>query len=347
MGYDSLGTHSRLPGSSVVSGSEILASRYNLDQDDISQSFNQVILRNGTTPFTEKQPGIAGTSPNDLVIKQQLDDVESQINGSFTTGLWNSATNYVSGQRCEDGVAVYYAIIPSINKPPATSPAEWGLMFRKFTGGQLSSKLSLAASTLAYAPINIPEGLTPNNPVNGDLWPAFGGLFYRSGGFTVRIMTNNDTTSWVSGSVCGFSVGASQLGWQSFTGAASVVPFDNTAPLVIEGIEFASVVHAVKSATNRVVASATISVASSASQQVTVAIFEGTELRQSQSYFVDAGAHTLSIKTIPFFPGSGSETYSVRVGQQSAANIIYSNGGNGVPLFGGTMFSFIDVTEYV
>jgi hypothetical protein len=45
--------------------------------------------------------------------------------------------------------------------------------------------LSLNAGTTANAPLNVPEGVAPTSPADGDVWTTSAGLFARIGGVTV------------------------------------------------------------------------------------------------------------------------------------------------------------------
>jgi hypothetical protein len=45
-------------------------------------------------------------------------------------------------------------------------------------------KLTTAASDTPQAGFNLPQGVAPTTPVNGDVWMTALGLFYRSGGTT-------------------------------------------------------------------------------------------------------------------------------------------------------------------
>lgn len=54
-----------------------------------------------------------------------------------------------------------------------------------FTGGTLTSKLNTVASATGGAGLNVPPGVAPTTPTNGDLWTTASGLFARINGATV------------------------------------------------------------------------------------------------------------------------------------------------------------------
>lgn len=57
------------------------------------------------------------------------------------------------------------------------------------SGGIMSGPLTLPASTTAGATLNIPQGVGPTSPVNGDIWTTSAGLFIRIATITRQLAT--------------------------------------------------------------------------------------------------------------------------------------------------------------
>jgi hypothetical protein len=57
--------------------------------------------------------------------------------------------------------------------------------FLRTTGGTMTGELVTPASGVAGAGLNLPPGVAPTSPVNGDLWTTAAGLFARIAGSTV------------------------------------------------------------------------------------------------------------------------------------------------------------------
>lgn len=57
------------------------------------------------------------------------------------------------------------------------------------SGGTMSGPLALPASTTAGATLNIPQGVAPTSPVNGDIWTTSAGLFIRIATITRQLAT--------------------------------------------------------------------------------------------------------------------------------------------------------------
>lgn len=68
-----------------------------------------------------------------------------------------------------------------IDKPIAVTPAAGPVT--------IARQLTLAAGTTARASLNIPHGVAPTTPVNGDMWTTTAGLFVRINGVTVGPLT--------------------------------------------------------------------------------------------------------------------------------------------------------------
>lgn len=61
-------------------------------------------------------------------------------------------------------------------------------------GGTMTGTLTTAASTTARAGFNIPQGVAPTSPVNGDVWTTTSGMFVQINGSTVGPISSVPTT---------------------------------------------------------------------------------------------------------------------------------------------------------
>lgn len=62
-------------------------------------------------------------------------------------------------------------------------------------GGTLTGKLILIAGVAGNAPLNVPQGVAPTTPVNGDFWSTSAAFFGRINGATVQLATSADLTA--------------------------------------------------------------------------------------------------------------------------------------------------------
>lgn len=61
------------------------------------------------------------------------------------------------------------------------------------TGGTMTGKLTFSSSIAGSSSINIPHGVAPSSPVNGDIWTASTGLFARINGVTQHFVQRDGT----------------------------------------------------------------------------------------------------------------------------------------------------------
>ena len=66
---------------------------------------------------------------------------------------------------------------------PGPQPDPWILSGTTINPG--TYKVVTAPSTTAYSGFNIPIGVVPGSPINGDIWNTSSGMFIRSGGITI------------------------------------------------------------------------------------------------------------------------------------------------------------------
>lgn len=84
-----------------------------------------------------------------------------------------------------------------INGTVVTAPGSFAVVGAStFTGAIASNgKLTSAAATTGGAGLNIPPGVAPTSPVNGDLWMTSAGLFARIAGVTVQPLVAQNNLS--------------------------------------------------------------------------------------------------------------------------------------------------------
>lgn len=60
------------------------------------------------------------------------------------------------------------------------------------SGGTMTGKLVLPAGTSSSASLQVPHGLTPSSPQNGDIWTTTTGIYVRLDGSTYRLATESE-----------------------------------------------------------------------------------------------------------------------------------------------------------
>lgn len=133
----------------------------------------------------------------------------------------------------------------------------------------------------------------------------------------------------------------------TITGAAAIIPIDNTVPLITEGVEILSLSHTPKSTTNKLLAIFQGQVASNGAANQMGAMFVGsTNIDSTYTSTGAAGSAANMIMMALFSPGSvAAQTVSVRIGVQVAGNQIALNGFPANPLFGGASNATLTVFE--
>lgn len=138
-------------------------------------SYNQVVIQNSNAGTT--------ASSNLVVNNDQSTDAtffgEIGMNSSgFTgSGAFNTASAvYLSSTSVP--LVLGTTTAHSIRFTTNNSTSDW--MSIASTG-----KVTLSASTTARAPFNIPTGVAPTSPADGDIWATSAGAFIRAGGVTI------------------------------------------------------------------------------------------------------------------------------------------------------------------
>jgi len=92
--------------------------------------------------------------------------------------------------------------------------------YAPLAGATFTGLVGTVASTTATAGLNVPHGVAPTSPVNGDIWTTTGAVFARINAGTKQLMTLSDTQT-VSGSIT-FSNASQTLGSSTATGTINV-----------------------------------------------------------------------------------------------------------------------------
>ena len=128
----------------------------------------------------------------------------------------------------------------------------------------------------------------------------------------------------------------------------TAIPFDDTIPQITEGDEFMTLAITPKSSSNKLKIDVIVNGASSASGDITIALFVGTTANAlaTADIFKSAANHRTNFMLTHFEEaGSTSElTFRVRAGTSGSQTFTF-NGHSTGRLFGGTFLSSITITE--
>jgi hypothetical protein len=122
-------------------------------------------------------PGVAPTSPTNGEIWATTNDLQVRLNGATETlaeQSWVTGLGYITSS----------ALTP----------------YAPLAGATFTGLVGTVASTTASAGLNVPHGVAPTSPVNGDIWTTTGGVFARINAGTTQLM-NLGSTQTVSGSI--------------------------------------------------------------------------------------------------------------------------------------------------
>lgn len=169
-------------------------------------SLSQIFTRFGSGNFypepTEFQGG--GTSTSDY-FNLKLVSVAKGGTGLATlpNGLLKSATNVISAAvsgtdyLAPNGSAAALTSFPTFNQNTTGSAATlttartlWGVSFNG--SANVTAKPVFITPTTATASINLPHGVAPTSPVNGDEWTTTAGAFHRINGITKQVLYTAD-----------------------------------------------------------------------------------------------------------------------------------------------------------
>ena len=102
------------------------------------------------------------------------------------TGVTTAAANTVFAGPSSGGNAA-----PSFRTLVASDVPSLSSVYLPLSGGTLTGKLNTVASAVGSAGLNLPHGLTPTSPVNGDMWTGTTNLSVRISGATQTIAALN------------------------------------------------------------------------------------------------------------------------------------------------------------
>jgi hypothetical protein len=112
-------------------------------------------------------------------------------------GTTYSPASPLTATNVQDGINQVVAIINALNT-----------VFLPLAGGTLTGKLITIAGATSAASANLPHGVAPTTPVNGDIWTTTAGIFARINGVTKRLndqapasFTSTDQTITAGGSL--------------------------------------------------------------------------------------------------------------------------------------------------
>jgi hypothetical protein len=144
------------------------------------------------------------------------------------------------------GLALWLAAAPALAQSgpgfPTTfgyvpTPAQWQAAFTGkqdvlaappllTTGGTMTGPLVTVASTTLNSGFNVPPGVAPTSPINGDVWTTAAGLFVRANGSTVGpLISAGGAVTFTSLAINGCTIGANNFcvnGFSFFNSAISV-----------------------------------------------------------------------------------------------------------------------------
>lgn len=256
--------------------------------------------------------------------------------------IWNSITTYTAGTQVARAGSVWEALTDNTGLDPSLS-SQWVLVLG-VTGGILKDKLTLVSSDASKSSLSFgTPGIRPVARVNGDMWTeANGSLWMRQAGSDRQLLTAVPVGAYVSAAKVTNNV------FQVFTGASSVIPNDNTPPLITEGGFVLALNFSAKSATNKIRVEANLSGLSNVkSSYITAAIFDGNNCMSAGQIRISNPYDTTSliVETPDFVAGStASRAFSLRVGQNSILGTIILNG-SGTNWLGGVINTVLKVTE--
>jgi hypothetical protein len=141
----------------------------------------------------------------------------------------------------------------------------------------------------------------------------------------------------------------SQTTSQTTVGAPYTIPADNTKPQSSEGIEVLTASITPSSSTNRVFVEARLNGSMAGAGTIVMSLFKGSGADALATTFVSATGVAGAPLGLTFQDSpstTSSTTYKIRAGYDSTGNGYYVNGGgDGSAVFGGTVASWIKLTE--
>ena len=146
----------------------------------------------------------------------------------------------------------------------------------------------------------------------------------------------------------GFVVDRAYAQNASYFGPTTAMPYDDTVPLITEGVEVCSLPYAMKSLTNRLRIRFKAFGSTNTGGYITAALFDGSTnaLEAAPNTFTASGYVGPVVLESEFVPGTlASKTYSVRVGPGGSATACYINGEAAGRRYGGVAKATMIIEE--
>ena len=131
------------------------------------------------------------------------------------TGVTTAAANTVFAGPTSGGNAA-----PSFRTLVASDVPSLSSVYLPLSGGTLTGKLNTVASAAGSAGLNLPHGIAPASPVNGDIWTGTTNLAVRINGNTQSIPATNVANTWTQTNT--FTNAANSFGTSTATGTTGL-----------------------------------------------------------------------------------------------------------------------------
>ena len=194
------------------------------------------------------------------------------------------------------GQALAQSSCPAIINGAVLTAGQWNACFAakqnnlgyvplNTAGGTMTGELTTAASTTLTAGLNIPPGVAPTAPVNGDFWSTSSGFFGRAGGITFGPFVGAGSGSFAA--TAPLAVG--------FSGPLATFSLNYNSSFTLSGSNLALAANGVSNANFR--QSAALSVVGTAGV-VTANVADITASAAYQAFRVDSTGSSIGFGTL-------------------------------------------------
>ena len=262
---------------------------------------------------------------------------EGVTNLYFTPARAQAAVTAISGNA---GTATKLQTARSITM---TGHGSWTVNFDGSANVTASMTLANDLTFPGTGGISVPTGTTAQRPAS----PTNGQFRYNSTISRVEYYENGAWRVGAEGSAGSGTILQTVTGEISPVSGTTLIPTGNTAPTNTQGTQIWSGSITPKQATSKVGVSFTITAdASSNNRTLVIALFRGTTCIATTVNEIDTSAHpkNMTLVFVDTTPGAGANTYSARMGVDSAATW-YCNSTNTGYTMGGTLASNFRIDE--